>query len=167
MGTVFLVFLSLAMGALGWFTAHMAYRARWARVLRRKAWMHWLFTAEEKATHLIHAQTEVAVLKAELADLIVEMPEPFEGAVLELSRFGYNFEQAALAEGARRGAYHLCDPVWYRPPKPVIPAMGVETSCEVTPSTPPPQLPEATLVVPVAPLDGPPLVFQNGVWVPR
>ena len=113
------------MGALGWFATHMANRMYLARVFKRKAWQRWIFQAEEKGTRLVHAQTEVALLKQELSDLIVECPEPYEGSVLELSRFGYQFEKAALAVATAKGCYHLGE---QKPERAVLQAMVVPTA---------------------------------------
>lgn len=120
--------LGLCGGAAGWFASYWGFKMYNARVLKRNAWQRWLFRAEEDAVALIHASTEAAVRKQSMADLVMEVPEPFEGAVMELARFGYTFELAALHEAAQRGAYHLCDPAYYRPPKPTGEAAGA--SCE-------------------------------------
>ena len=148
--------LAFPMGALGWLTAHVGNKMFNARVLKRNAWQRWLFRAEEDSVALIHAATESAVRKQSLADLVLEVPEPFEGAVMELSRFGYTFEQAALQVAAERGVFHLCDPAYYRAPRPAVapevascdppviitmdPASVPRLPVQGSPSTPPPPI---------------------------
>ena len=133
-------------GAAGWFAAHYANKMYFANLLKKRAWHRWLFRSEELGVALMHAQTEVAVIKQEMSDLVVEVPEPFEGTVMELARFGYNFEVAALRVATARGCYHLSDPAYYRPPPPD--AAPETASCEaltilVTPEAEQaPQLPE-------------------------